>query len=209
MTTHTERAVASPCCLMSAIGPRLPSPNTLGHRRYLRVSSVEGDRARRLKMTQCMVRPCVARGFRRSVGFQGLASMYPASHWSVCAPGHHGYQRASVLISRQASNGPFGSPGLAGAGKTGPPSRFILSQTSAGKRTNSSIPPSMAQFLCSCREAVPSSRPAGYAGHRAQGLSRLAVAIAFVLAPASWRPRLDGPEHGATLTQVGAKVQSS
>ena len=29
----------------------------------------------------------------------GLASMYPASRWSV-APGHHGYQRACDLISR-------------------------------------------------------------------------------------------------------------
>jgi hypothetical protein len=27
----------------------------------------------------------------------GLASMYPASDWSI-APGHHGYQRAWVLI---------------------------------------------------------------------------------------------------------------
>jgi hypothetical protein len=50
-----------------------------------------------------------------------------------CAPGHHGYQRACVLITGQASIGPFGSPGFAGAGKTGPPSRLILSQTSAGK----------------------------------------------------------------------------
>ena len=24
----------------------------------------------------------------------GLASMYPASDWTCCAPGHHGYQRA-------------------------------------------------------------------------------------------------------------------
>jgi len=29
----------------------------------------------------------------------GLASMYPAFDWSVCAPGHHGYQRACELIS--------------------------------------------------------------------------------------------------------------
>jgi hypothetical protein len=29
----------------------------------------------------------------------GLASMYPASDWSVEAPGHHGYQRACDLIS--------------------------------------------------------------------------------------------------------------
>src|SRR5262249_53390204 len=48
----------------------------------------------------------------------GLASMYPASDWSVCyAPGHHGYQRACGLISRQASNGPNGSPGFACARK--------------------------------------------------------------------------------------------
>ncbi len=49
----------------------------------------------------------------------GLASMYPASG---CAPGHHGYQRAFELISGQASNGPFGSPVFASAGKTDPPS---------------------------------------------------------------------------------------
>ena len=34
--------------------------------------------------------------------------------------GHHGYQRACVLISGQASTGPFGSPGFACAGKTDP-----------------------------------------------------------------------------------------
>src|ERR1700692_5075096 len=49
------------------------------------------------------------------------------------APGHHGYQRACVLISGQASTGPFGSPVFACAGKTEPPSLLILSQTSAGK----------------------------------------------------------------------------
>ena len=63
----------------------------------------------------------------------GLASMYPASHWSVSAPGHHGYQRACDLISVQASTGPSGSPVFARTGKTDPPSRLILSQTSAGK----------------------------------------------------------------------------
>jgi hypothetical protein len=38
------------------------------------------------------------------------------------------------LISGQTSNGPFGSPVFACAGKTDSPSRFILSQTSAGNR---------------------------------------------------------------------------
>ena len=49
-----------------------------------------------------MVRPCVARGFDALV--LGLASMYPASIWSV-APGHHGYQRAIDLITKQGSLG--------------------------------------------------------------------------------------------------------
>ncbi len=70
----------------------------------------------------------------RQPGRCGLASMYPASDWSACgAPGHHGYQRAFELISGQASNGPFGSPVFACAGKTDPPC-LILSQTSAGTR---------------------------------------------------------------------------
>src|SRR6201993_270512 len=38
------------------------------------------------------------------------------------APGHHGYQRACDLITGQASNGPFGSPVFACAGKTDSPS---------------------------------------------------------------------------------------
>src|SRR5882757_5418920 len=58
-------------------------------------------------------------------GVSGLASMYPVSSWSCFAPVHHGYQRACVLISRQASTGPFGSPVFACAGKTDPPSLLI------------------------------------------------------------------------------------
>jgi hypothetical protein len=124
-----------------------------------------------------MYGPAVRRKRFSSICRFGLASMYPASHWSVCAPGHHGYQRVCVLISGQASNGPFGSPGLAGAGKTDPPYRFHP-LADLGRETglcHRSL--LMGQFLCSCREAVPSSRPAGCAGHRAQGPSRLAVAM--------------------------------
>jgi hypothetical protein len=51
---------------------------------------------------------------------------------ACCARGHHGYQRACGLINGQASIGPFGSPVFARARKTEPPSRLILSQTSAG-----------------------------------------------------------------------------
>src|SRR5882672_8530434 len=62
----------------------------------------------------------------------GLASMYPVSSWSCFAPDHHGYQRACDLINGQASIGPSGSPVFACARKTEPPSRLVLSQTSAG-----------------------------------------------------------------------------
>src|SRR6266581_5654236 len=54
-----------------------------------------------------MVRPCVARGFRRA-GVSGLASMYPVSDWSSFAPDQHGYQRACDLINGQASTDHLG-----------------------------------------------------------------------------------------------------
>ena len=85
----------------------------------------------RSRLTQCMVRPCVARELCRFGGERGLASMYPTFDWSV-APGHHGCQRACDLISGKASRRPNGSPVLARAGKTEPPCRLVLSQTSAG-----------------------------------------------------------------------------
>jgi len=48
------------------------------------------------------------------------------------------------------------------AGKTDPPSRLILSQTSVGKAFELGHRPApyFGLFLCSCRTAVPSSRPA-------------------------------------------------
>src|ERR1700687_5496299 len=68
------------------------------------------------------------------------------------APGHHGYQRACVLISGQASSGPFGSPVFACAGKTDPPSLLIPLADLGWKRlivTMSSLAPHFAQFVCS------------------------------------------------------------
>src|ERR1700741_3450535 len=87
------------------------------------------------------------------------------------APGHHGYQRACVLITGQASIGPFGSPVFACAGKTEPPSRLILSQTAAGNCGEGYV------IACSFYRAVPlfepravpSSRPAERRSRRAQG----------------------------------------
>ena len=116
------------------------------------------------------------------------------------APGHHGYQRACGLVTGKASIGVF-----ACAGKTEPPSRLILSQTSAGNGICYFIITCSlsVQFLCSCQEAVPSSRPAVDLRRRAQGPSSLAVALTSPLARRS-QARLDGTEHGATLKQVGA-----
>ena len=69
---------------------------------------------------QCMVRPCGARGFvdpGDAVLHQCIRPLIGA-----CAPGPHGHQRACDLISGPASNGLFGSPVFARAGKTDPPS---------------------------------------------------------------------------------------
>jgi len=82
------------------------------------------DIVRRPDLTQCMVRPCVARRFLRVGGCAVLHQCIRPLIGAFCAPGHHGYQRACELVSGQASMGPFGSPVFACAGKTDPPSRF-------------------------------------------------------------------------------------
>src|SRR6516162_10967836 len=152
-----------------------------------------------------MVRPCVARGLV-DLSVCGLASMYPASGWSVCAPGHHGYQRACVLISGQTSNGPFGSPGFACAVKTDPPSRLILSQTSAELGRRCYV---IAAFLI---VAVPLFVPEGRSIVPACSSCR-APRTGAVRIGRRWRPPeglgLDSSEHGATLTQVGTKWRAS
>src|SRR3984893_16874844 len=138
----------------------------------------------RRRLTQCMVRPRVARGFVDLV-VSGLASMYPVSSWSCFAPDHHGYQRACVLISGQASTGPFGSPVFACAGKTDPPSllipladlgwkllialrhRLLLISPSSFVRANGR------SFVPACRRR----------SRRAQGRSRPAVTLGLLRAP--------------------------
>src|SRR6516225_11077338 len=97
-----------------------------------------------------------------------------------CAPGHHGYQRACDLISGQASSGLLGSPVFACAGKTDPPSSSHPLADLGGQISISYV---IDLFLCSCLVAVPSSRPAGAQARRAQGPSRLAVAMTLRLAP--------------------------
>jgi hypothetical protein len=124
-------------------------------------------------LTQCMVRPCGARGFRRS-GKCGLASMYPVSDWSSSwLPTHHGYQRARDLISGQASTGLFGSPVFACAGKTDPPSSshpladlgwYVIDSSSF-----CAVPlfvPGGCSFVpaCGCRRAAHRDRQDRYSG---------------------------------------------
>src|SRR5216683_5205152 len=96
----------------------LPTPLTnVG---YQGKSGINYDIVKSTRLTRCMVRPCVARGFvelASAVLHQCIRPLIGA-----CAPGHHGYQRARDLISGQASTGPFGSPVFACAGKTDPPS---------------------------------------------------------------------------------------
>ena len=100
------------------------------------------------------------------------------------APDHHGYQRACDLISGQTSTGPFGSPVFACAGKTEPPSRLILSQTSAGKSGDCSR-------MITLLEACSSRR----FGHEQERSRRCVQAYWQARSPgrcdavASWRPR--------------------
>jgi hypothetical protein len=147
-----------------------------------------------------MVRPCVARRFRRSGGAVLHQCIRPLI--GALAPGHHGQQRACDLITGQASSGPFGSPVFARAGKTDPPSRRFLSQTSAGRFSMSLGACYLIPFLCSCRwpflrpglHIIDASRAGAVkAGRRAGFTPRTAIA----------RPRLDGAEHGARIKRVG------
>ena len=86
---------------------------------------------------------------------------------ACCAPGHHGYQRACGLISRQASNGPFGSPGFAGAGKTGPHLVSSSRRPRQGNGTMSSLSPDRRSSFV--RAARPFLRPGL---HVARGIAR-------------------------------------
>ena len=153
-----------------------------------------------------MVRPCVARGLV-DLSVCGLASMYPASDWSVCAPGHHGHQRAYVLISGQTSSGPFGSPGFACAVKTDPPSRLEPLADLGGKR-ESDATSSLPSFI----GAVPLFVPLGSFLRPGPQSCRAPRAGAVK----TGRPRrpptglgLDGSEHGVTVMQVGTKRRAS
>src|SRR5580693_2709778 len=134
----------------------------------------------------------------------GLASMYPVSSWSCLAPDHHGYQRACVLISGQASIGPFGSPVFACAGKTDPLSLISLADLGwkglIGLRhrlllisPSSFVRAKGRSFVPARRTSIASRAGAVKAGRRGWLAAGSGVA----------RLRLDRPEHGARIKRVG------
>jgi hypothetical protein len=103
----------------------------------------------------------------------------------VLSPGHHGYQGACDLISGQASNGPFGSPVFACAGKTDSPSSHPLADLGGQTETRLSYVIDSSSF-CAVPLFVPCGRsfvPASACRRTARkGPSRLAVALALPLA---------------------------
>src|SRR5262252_7420314 len=132
-----------------------------------------------------MVRPCGARGFvgpADVVLHQCIRLLIGACG----APSHHGYQRARDLISGQASNGLLGSPVFACAGKTDPPSSSHPLADLGGQGFVGYVIDSLLAWRCSLVRAWrlflrPGLRIAG--ARRAQGPSRLAVALALPRAP--------------------------
>jgi hypothetical protein len=145
------------------------------------------------------------KSFRRSGGCAVLHRCIRPLIGARCAPGHHGYPRACDLMSRQASSGPSGKPVFARAGKTNPPSRFILSQTSAGKwtrlRHRALLILGSSFVRADGRSFVPACTL--WIAPRAGGQSRPAVAVTSHLARGAARPRLDGSEHGARIKRAG------
>jgi hypothetical protein len=154
-------------------------------------------------LTPCMVRPCGARGFvdpGDAVLHQCIRPLIGA-----CAPGHHGYQRACDLITGQASNGLFGSPVFARAGKTDPPSSsHPLADLGGYFSLSNLIDDLLLSLFVRVWRAVPSSRPAGAEARRAQGPVKAGRRAGRALCSGVSRPRLDGPKHGARIKQTGA-----
>ena len=136
------------------------------------------------RMTQCMVRPCVAREFRR-VGGSGLASMYPAFGWSISLLAIMGIS-APVISLAERPRGPFGSPVFASAGKTEPPSRLVLSQTSVGL-AGASYAGSMTTRPEACSPRSPGREPVH--SRRCERACWQARSPARCGAAASWPPR--------------------
>jgi hypothetical protein len=140
---------------------------------------VVGARSNRRKMTPMYGPAARCKRFSSSCRFAVLHQCIRPLIGAF-APGHHGYQRACVLISGQASTGPWGSPVFACAGKTDPPSLLIPLADLGWKlliglchrllliSPSSFVRPRGRSFVPACRRR----------SRRAQGRSRPAVALA-------------------------------
>ena len=89
------------------------------------------DMPKSTRLTRCMVRPCVARGFHRA-GIQRSCINVSGLCLELFCSGPSWISARVRSHCRTDLNGPVGSPVFACAGKTDPPSLRILSQTSAG-----------------------------------------------------------------------------
>jgi hypothetical protein len=96
------------------------------------------------------------------------------------------------------------------------PGRPVLHLVSSSRRprrkTGIDVTSSVAHlsvFLCSCHAGVLSSRPAVNIGRRAQGRQGWPSRLALRGCTSVSRPRLDGPEHDATIKQIEVSSHSS
>jgi hypothetical protein len=150
-------------------------------------------------MTQCMVRPCVARSFVDLVF--GLASMYPASDWSVFCSGPPWISARGRSHYRTGLDWAIWVTSVRSRREDRSPSRRYLSQTSAGKGLSAwlllhrrLIISSVPWFVLT---TVPSSRPDSRYATRAGTVKAGPPGPLAELG-------LDGAEHGARIMQVGS-----
>src|SRR5271156_4761842 len=78
-------------------------PNGSSHIRLLRQTVCAEGGTMTVHGTFVWTGRALQAGFQQTEG--GLALLYPALAWSVCAPGHHGYPRAPDLIFGKALRG--------------------------------------------------------------------------------------------------------
>ena len=109
----------------------------------------------------------------------GLALLYPALEWSVGAPGHHGYPRASDLILGKALRGRLGHQ-ITGA--TARPFLHLLNPTrrprqSIGRYGPALTPRPISHALRSCGPAPRPSRRSAPACWQEQLLERCDAAV--------------------------------
>ncbi len=103
--------------------------------------SVDRDRTRLAHGQNGAFDPTVWTGRALQAEFEymegvGLAHLYPALAWSVCAPGHHGYPRAPDLILGKALRGRLGHQIT---GTTARPFLHLLNPTRRPRRVSSRL----------------------------------------------------------------------